>query len=79
MDLRYEPQLFRKYNIMCNIIPNMNKVIYNQPMKNRKDLKPFHISNIAQETNEESTNELRVCVVLGVFEGIVDGMDDIIT
>ena len=64
---------------MCNIIPMMTKVMYNQPVKNRQDLKPFDISNTAQETNEESTCELGVCIVLGVFKGIVDGVYDVIT
>ena len=57
----------------------MTKVIYNKPMKNMQDLKPFDINNTAKETNEESTSELGVCIVLGVFRGIVDGMDDVIT
>ena len=78
MDLRYEPQVIRKYPNMCNISPIMTKVIDNQPIKNRQGLKPFDISNTAQETNEESTSELEVCIVLGVFIGIVDGMDDVI-
>ena len=44
-------------------------------MKNRQDLKPFDISNTAQETNDESTSELGFCIVLGVFIGMVGGMD----
>ena len=44
-------------------------------MKNRKDLKPFDISNNAEETNEESTSELGVCIVLRLFIGMVDGMN----
>ena len=64
---------------MCNIIPMINKVIYNQPVKNRQDLKPLDTSYTAQETNEESTSELGVCIDLGVFIGMVDGMDDVIT
>ena len=56
----------------------MNNFMDNQPMKNRQDLKPLNISNTAQETNEESTSELGVCKVLGVFIGIVYGMDDVI-
>ena len=64
---------------MCKISPMMTKVIYNQPVNNRQDLKPFDISNIAQETNEESTSELGVCIILGVFKGMVDGIDDVIT
>ena len=64
---------------MCNVVPIMNKVIYNELMKNRKELKPFDISNTAQETNEESTSELGVFIVLGVLIGMVDGMDDVTT
>ena len=64
--------------IMCKIIPMMTKVIDNQPMKNRQDLKPLDISNTAYETNEESTSELGLCIVLGVFKGMVDGMYDVI-
>ena len=64
---------------MCNISPMMNKFMDKQPVKNRQDLKPLDISNIAQETNKESSNELGVCIVLGVFKGMVDGMDDVIT
>ena len=47
----------------------------NQPMKNKQDLKPLNISNTVQETNEESISELGVCIVLGVFIGMLDGMD----
>ena len=64
---------------MFNISPNMTRFMDNQPLKYRKDFKPCKISNIAQETNEESTSELGVCIVLGVFKGMVDGMDDVIT
>ena len=64
---------------MCDIIPMITNVTFIQPVKNRKDLKPFHISNTTQGTNEESTSELGVCIVLGVFKGMVDGMDDVIT
>ena len=64
---------------MCNISPNMNNFMDNQPIKNRQELKPFDISNIAQETNEQSTSELGVCVVLGVFGGMVYGMVDVMT
>ena len=79
MDLRYEPQVFRTDPNMCKISPMMTTVMDNQPVKNRQELKPFDIRNIAQETNEESTSELGVCIVLGVFKGMVDGMDDVIT
>ena len=75
MDLRYEPYVFIIDPNMCNIIPMMTKVMDNQPMKNRQDLKPFDISNTAQEINEESTSELGVCIVLGVFKSMVYGMD----
>ena len=53
----------------------MIKTIYSQPVKSRQDLKPFDISNTWKETNEESTSELGVCIVLGVFRGMVDCMD----
>ena len=78
MDLRSKPYVFRIDPHMSKIILMMNKVIYNQLVKNRQDLKPFDISNIVQETNEESTSELGVCIVLVVFRGMVDGMDDVI-
>ena len=64
---------------MCKIIPMITKVMYNQPVKNRQDLKPFDISNTTKETNEQSTSELAVCIALGVFIGMVDGMDDVMT
>ena len=64
---------------MYNISPIINKAMYNQPMKNIKDLKPLDISNTAYETNEESTSELGVCIVLRVFKGMVDGMNGIMT
>ena len=64
---------------MCNISPMITKVMYNQPMKNIQDLKPLDISNTAQETNQKSTNELGLCIVLGVFKCIDDAMDDVIT
>ena len=54
------------------------KFMDNQPVKNRHDLKPFDISNTAEETNNESITELGVCIVLGVFKGMVDGMDNVI-
>ena len=63
---------------MFKISPMITKFMDNQPVKNRQDLKPLDISNTAQETNEESTSELGVCIVLGVFRGMVDGMDDVI-
>ena len=55
----------------------MTNFMDNQPFKNSQELKQLDISNIAQETNEESTSELGVCIVLGVFRGMVDGMDDV--
>ena len=64
---------------MCNVIPMMKKVMYNQPVKDKQDLKPLDISNTTYETNEESTSELGVCIVLGVLKGKVDGMNDVIT
>ena len=64
---------------MCNIITMMNNVMDNQPVRNRQDLKPFYTSNNAKETNEESTSELGSCIILWVFRGMVDGMDDVIT
>ena len=78
MELIYKPQVFRKYANMCNISPMMNKFMDNQLVKNGKDLKPFVISNTAQETNEESTSKLGVCIVLGVLKGMVNDMDDFI-
>ena len=39
MDLKSEPQMFRKYPNMCNISPEMINVMDNQPVKNRQDLK----------------------------------------
>ena len=79
MDLRYETYVFRVDINMCNIIPMMINFMDNQLVKNMQYLKPLYISNNAQETNEESTSELGVCIVLGVFKGWVNGMDYIIT
>ena len=53
----------------------MTMFMDNQPVKNRKDLKPFVISNTAQETNEQSTSELGVYIVLGVFICMIYGID----
>ena len=66
--------MFIKNPNMCKIITMMNKVMDNQPVKNRHELKPLDISNAIQETNKESTSELGVCIVLWVFKGMVDGM-----
>ena len=63
---------------MCNISPRMTNFMYNQPVKNRQDLKPLDISNTTYKSNKELTCELGVCIVLGLFRGIVDGMDDVI-
>ena len=57
----------------------MTKFIHNQPVKNRQDLKPFDISNIAWETDEESTSELGFCIVLRVFKGVLYVMDHVTT
>ena len=57
----------------------MNMFMYNQPVKNRQEIKPLDISNTAQETNDKSTSELGVYIVLRVFIGMVDGIDDVIT
>ena len=46
-------------------------------MKNRQELKPFDISSTTQETNEKSTSELGVYIVLGVLIGMVYGMDGV--
>ena len=73
MELRYEPQVFRAYPKMYKISSMTTKFMYNQLVKNRQYLKPFDISNTTQETNE-----LGVCIVLGVFKGMVYGMDDVI-
>ena len=60
---------------MCNISPNMTKFMDNQPLKDMQDFKPCNISNTAyKETNEESTSELNICIVLGVFRGIIYSM-----
>ena len=64
---------------MCNISPIMNNVIDNQPVKNIQDLKPFDISSTGYETNKESTSELGVCIVLGVFRGWVNDIYSVIT
>ena len=64
---------------MCNIRKNISNSMYNQPMKNRQDLKPLDICNTAWKSNKESTSELGVCIVLGVFKGWLNGMDDVIT
>ena len=64
---------------MCNIIPIMTKFMDNQSVKNRQRLKPLDISNTVQETNKESTSEIGVCIVLGLFKGWVNGMGDVIT
>ena len=53
--------------------------MYNQPVKNRQDLKPLDICNTAWKSNKESTSELGVCIVLGVFIVWLNGMDDVIT
>ena len=79
MELRSEAQVFKPYPNMCKIIPIMTNFMDNQTVKNRQDLKPLDISITAQETIEESTSELGVCIVLGEFGGMVYGMDDIIT
>ena len=78
MDLKYEPQMFISDPNMCNIIPNMNNYMDNQLVKNKQDLKPAETSDTAQESNEESTSEIGVCIVLGVFKGYVNSMDDVI-
>ena len=75
MEMRPEPKVFRKYPFFFNISPNMTKVMDNHPLKYRKDIKPCKIGNTAYETNEESTSELEICIVLGLFIGMVDGMD----
>ena len=58
---------------MFRTYPNMTKFMDNQPMKYRKYFKPCNISNTALETNEGSTNELGICIVLGLFRVMVDG------
>ena len=74
MELRYEPQVFIIDPNMCNIIPNMTNFMNNQPMKYRKDFKPCTIT-LHKRPKEESTSELGICMVLGLFRGMVDGMD----
>ena len=78
MDLKYKPYMFRSDPNMCKIIPNMTNDMDNQPMKDKQDLKPTETTNTAQESKEESTSELGACIVLGVFKGWVNGMDDVI-
>ena len=76
MGIRYEPCMFRKDpNVMFNISTYMTKFMDNQPLKVRKDFKSCKINIIAQETNEESTSELGICI--GLFRGMVDGMDGV--
>ena len=60
---------------MFNISPNITKDMDNQPLKYRKDFKPCKINITTYETNEESTSELGICIVFGLFRGMVDGMD----
>ena len=55
----------------------MTNIIYNQPMKNRQDLKPLDISITTQIYNKESTSELGVYIVLGVFIGRLNDIDDV--
>ena len=74
MDMISEPYMFRKDPNMFNISQNITKFMDNQPLKYRKYLKPCKISNIRYETNEESTSELGICIVLGLFKGMVYGM-----
>ena len=77
MDFRYEPYVFISDKNMCKIIPNMTKVMDDQPVKNRQDLKPLDISITTQKYNKESTSELGVCIVLGVFIGRLNDIDDV--
>ena len=79
MDLRSEPYMLISHSNMCNVSPMMNNFMDNQANKNIQYVEPLEISNTAQETNKDSTSELGVCIVLGVFRGMVDGMDDLIT
>ena len=71
--------MFQSDKNMCNIIPNITNFMDNQRVKNRQELKPLDISITTQKYNKESTSELGVCIVLEVFEGWINGMDDIIT
>ena len=56
MDFKYEPQMFISDPKMCKIIPNMINQMYNQPVKNKQDLKPTETSDSAQESMDESTS-----------------------
>ena len=71
--------MFIRDKNMCNIIPMMTKVMDNKLVKNIQELKPLDISSTTQENKKESTSELGVCLVLGVFKGMVDGMNYVIT
>ena len=79
MDLKFQPQMFISDPNMCNRSTKITNVMDKQPMKNRHDLKPIETSDVTQESNKESTSELGVCIVLGVFRGWVNGMDSVIT
>ena len=69
--------MFRIDPKICKISPMMTKVMDNQLVNTIEDLEPYNISSTAQETNEESTSELGVCIVLGVFRCMVYGMYDV--
>ena len=43
---------------MFNISPKITKLMDNQPMKYKQDLKPCNISNITQDTNEENGEKI---------------------
>ena len=61
---------------MFNISPSMTKVMDNKPLEVRKDFKSCKINiTTYKETNDESTSELGICIVLGLFRAMVDGMD----
>ena len=60
---------------MLNISPNITKDMDNQTLKVRKDFKSCKINITAYETNEKSTSELGICIVLGLFRGMIEGMD----
>ena len=53
----------------------MTKLMDNKPLKYRKYFKPCKINITASETNEESTGDVGIYIVFGLFIGMVDGMD----
>ena len=63
MDLKYEPYIIISCPIIYKQITKMNTEMDIQQMKNRQDLKPVETSDTPQESNEESSGELGICIV----------------